>query len=47
MVRRGDEFAPDPDAQRQYAALRPVYAQVTDHTDKLYRQLEKLRTVEN
>ena len=47
MVRRGDEFAPDPGAQRQYAALRPVYAQVTDHTDKLYGQLETLRTVED
>ena len=42
MVRRGDEFAPDPGAQRQYAALRPVYAQVTDHTDKLYGQLEHI-----
>jgi hypothetical protein len=45
MVRRGDEFAPDPGAQRQYAALRKVYAQVTDHTDNLYEQLETLRTV--
>ena len=47
MVRRGDEFAPDPGAQRQYAALRPLYAQVTEHTDNLYEQLKALRTAKD
>lgn len=42
MVRGGDQFAPDPQAQQQYDALRPIYAQVTDHTDGLYRQLAQL-----
>jgi sugar (pentulose or hexulose) kinase len=44
MVRAGDLFDPDPRAVRQYDNLRPVYAQVLQHTDGLYQQLAALPT---
>lgn len=42
MVRPGEVFEPDPASQRQYDAVRDVYAQVTKHTDGLYEQLARV-----